>query len=80
MKATITLTLDADADEAIAYIMGCVLTRDQAKTVTVKRHLGVGTDLSVTTNDVMSVLRQFEEDGFELESSFTRVTIQPVEE
>lgn len=79
MKAHITFLLDADADEAIARIMGCVLTRDQAKTVTCKRHLGVGTKLTMMTNDVISVLRQFEDEGFALESDFISVTIKPVE-
>lgn len=77
MKARVTFRLHPDAETAsIDRITGLVLTNSQMRETEFypnpKR-----ISFTVRTNDVMSLLKQFEDEGFQLESDFAEVQIRP---
>ena len=75
MKADVTFKLHPEnVSEVIGRITDCVLTHEQNRNTTFRASPAAFT---VRTNDVMSLLGQFEAEGFDLESSFQEVTIRP---
>jgi hypothetical protein len=78
MKANVTfkLHLSDDAASYLARITGLVLTTSQLKETSF-RTSPKGTSFTVRTNDVMSLLQQFETEGFMMEVDFAQVSITP---
>lgn len=71
---TFKLPTRVDTPNIIHHINGCVLTRDQLNTIRMYRSTA-WTTFTVRCDSFTDLLKQFTDEGFELEDDFESITL-----